>query len=174
MKAKMDEIDEIWTIYKRNLGQNSRWNINLSLKINFGSWIRKLGAIWPLDRYITIGITSRSSNQHERDLGRQITLHEGEEISSKNQRYISDILAIFTEISPLRFFFTNIVSIPPDTRYIGDIFRYFSPCSYYTHLKNNNKKKNANEGVGRKARNSKHSKKKDDEEAMKEIESRKL
>ena len=40
MKAKMDEIDEIWAIYKINLGQNSCWNINLSLKINFGRWIK--------------------------------------------------------------------------------------------------------------------------------------
>ena len=32
MKAKMGEMDEIWAIYRRNLGQNSRWNINISLK----------------------------------------------------------------------------------------------------------------------------------------------
>ena len=37
MKAK---IDEIWAIYRINLGQNSRWNINLPLKINFGRWIK--------------------------------------------------------------------------------------------------------------------------------------
>ena len=42
MKAKMDEI---WTIYRRNLGQNSRWNINLPLKINFGRWINT-NVIW--------------------------------------------------------------------------------------------------------------------------------
>ena len=40
MKAKMDEIYEIWAIYKRNLGQNCHWNINLPLKINFGCWIK--------------------------------------------------------------------------------------------------------------------------------------
>ena len=40
MKAKMDEINEIWAIYRRNFGQNSRWNINLPLKINFGRWIK--------------------------------------------------------------------------------------------------------------------------------------
>ena len=39
MKAKMDEIDTKWAIYRRNLGQNSRWNINLPLKFNFGRWI---------------------------------------------------------------------------------------------------------------------------------------
>ena len=75
MKAKIDEMDEIWAIYERNLGQNSRWNINLPLKINFGRWIKKLGAIWPLDRHITIGITSRSSDQHGLDLNHHITLH---------------------------------------------------------------------------------------------------
>nr|CAN63082.1 hypothetical protein VITISV_016843 [Vitis vinifera] len=53
---------------------------------------KKLGAIRPLDRHITIGITSRPSDQHGRDLGRQITLHEGGEISPKNQRYITDFL----------------------------------------------------------------------------------
>ena len=36
----MNEIDEIWAIYRRNLGQNSCWNINLPLKINFGRWIK--------------------------------------------------------------------------------------------------------------------------------------
>ena len=85
MKAKMNEIDEIWAIYRRNLGQNSHWNINLPLKINFGHWMKKLGAIWPLDHHITIGITSRPSDQHGRDMSHQIMLHEGEEISPKNQ-----------------------------------------------------------------------------------------
>ena len=33
-------MDEIWAIYRRNLGQNSRWNINLLLKINFSRWIK--------------------------------------------------------------------------------------------------------------------------------------
>ena len=37
MKAK---IDEIWVIYRIHLVQNSRWNINLPLKINFGRWIK--------------------------------------------------------------------------------------------------------------------------------------
>ena len=90
MKAKMDEIDEIWVIYRRNLGQNSRWNINLLLKINFSRWVKNWEqsghwiAILPLDRHITIGITSKPLDQHGRDLGRQITLHEGGEISPKN------------------------------------------------------------------------------------------
>ena len=131
MKAKMDEIDEIWAIYRRNLGQNSRWNINLPLKINFGRWIKKLGAIWPLDRHITIGITSRPSDQHGRDLGLQIMLHEGGEISPKNWRFITDILAIFAKISPLRFFSTK-YHVDPSRytiyrQYIADISRYFPP-----------------------------------------------
>ena len=111
MKAKMDEIDEIWAIYRRNLGQNSRWNINLPLKINFGHWI----AILPLESH----------------LGHQITLHEGGEISQKNGRFISDI-SPRTDISPIfwrylrkylpsNFSPRNIVSTPLDTRYIGDI-----------------------------------------------------
>ena len=58
MKAKMDEIDEIWAIYKRNLGPNSRWNINLLLKINFGCWIKNWEqsgcwiAILPLESHL--------------------------------------------------------------------------------------------------------------------------
>ena len=54
----MDKIDEIWVIYKRNLGQNSRWNINLPLKINFGRWIKNQEqsgrwiAILPLESYL--------------------------------------------------------------------------------------------------------------------------
>ena len=35
-----------------NLGQNSRWNINLSLKINFGRWIAILPLEWHLGRRI--------------------------------------------------------------------------------------------------------------------------
>ena len=35
----MDEIDAKWAIYRRNLGQNSRWNLKLLLKFNFGRWI---------------------------------------------------------------------------------------------------------------------------------------
>ena len=89
------------------MGQNSRWNINLLLKINFGRWIKKLGAIWPLDRHITIGITSRPSDQHGCDLGRQIMLHEGGEISPKK--------------SPIY------LSEPIYRRYFGDIYGNISP-----------------------------------------------
>ena len=39
MKAKMGEIDGKMAIYRRNLGQNSRWNTNLSLKFKSGRWI---------------------------------------------------------------------------------------------------------------------------------------
>ena len=123
MKAK---IDEIWAIYKINLGQNSRWNINLPFKINFGRWIKKLGAIWPLDHHITIGITSRSSDQHGRDLGRQITLHEGREISPKNQRYIFDISPIY------RRYITDI--LPPEAIF-SKYLRYISPKRYIKHVK---------------------------------------
>ena len=58
MKAKMDEMDAKWAIYRRNLGQNSRWNINLLLKINFGRWIKNWEqsgrwiAILPLESHL--------------------------------------------------------------------------------------------------------------------------
>ena len=45
MKAKMDEIDEIWAIYKINLGQNSRWIKNWEQS---GRWI----AILPLESHL--------------------------------------------------------------------------------------------------------------------------
>ena len=35
----MDEIDAKLAIYRLNLGQNSRWNLKLPFKINFGCWI---------------------------------------------------------------------------------------------------------------------------------------
>ena len=35
----MHEIDAKWAIYRRNLGQNSRWDLKLLLKFNFGRWI---------------------------------------------------------------------------------------------------------------------------------------
>ena len=96
-----------------------------------------MGTIWPLDRHITIGITSRPSDQHGRDLGRQITLHEGGEISQKNHRYISDISPIYlryiTDISLIyhRFFATkgdflkkSLIYFPEPIygRYFGDIY----------------------------------------------------
>ena len=72
------------------MGQNSRWNINLLLKINFSHWIKKLEAIWQFDHYITVGIAVGPLDQHRRDLGRQITLHEGGDTSPKNWRFIAD------------------------------------------------------------------------------------
>ena len=56
----------------------------ISVANQFWPLDKKVGAIWQLDRHITIGITSRPSNQHGRDLGRQITLHERGKISPKN------------------------------------------------------------------------------------------
>ena len=146
----MDEIDEIWVIYKRNLGQNSRWNINLQLKINFGRWIKNQEqsgrwiAILPLESYlghqintgVIWAIRSRcmKEGKYHKKNQRYIDILPPQAIFSKNLRYISpnryiaDILAIFTKISALDFFPRNIVSSLPDTRYIGDISRYFPPC----------------------------------------------
>ena len=127
MKAKMDEIDEIWVIYKRNLDQNSRWNINLLLKINFSCWIKN----WEQSgRWIAI-LPLKSH------LDRQITLHEGGEISPKNQRYISDI----ADISPIyhRYFATrgdflkkSLIYLPKliYRQYIVDILTIFIEISH--------------------------------------------
>ena len=82
---------------------------------------KKLGAIWPLDCHITIGITSRPLDQHGCDLGSQIMLHKGGEISQKNH-----VAPIFCH---QRRFFQNISDISPRTdisliyrRYFGDIY----------------------------------------------------
>ena len=151
MKAKMDEIDEIWVIYKRNLGQNSRWNINLPLKINFGRWIKNWEqsgrwiAILPLESYLGRQINTgviwairsrcmKEGKYHQKisnilpiyhryfstkgDFFKKSPIYLPEPIY---HQYIADILAIFMEISALDFSSRNIMSTPPDTRYIGDI-----------------------------------------------------
>ena len=97
MKAKMYEIYEIWAINRRNLGQNSHWNINLPLKINFGHWIKNWEQSGRLIA-ITIGITSRPSDH--------VAWRRGN-ITKKSAiylRYITDILsleAIFSKKSPI-------------------------------------------------------------------------
>ena len=84
-----------------------------------------------MDRHITIKITFRPSDKHRCDLGRQITLHEGGEISQKNQRYISDISPIYHRYFVTRGDYFKISPIylpePIYRRYFGDIYRNISP-----------------------------------------------
>ena len=99
MKAK---IDEIWAIYRINLGQNSRWNSNLLLKINFGHWIKNWEqssrwiAILPLEshlgRWINIGViwVVRSRCMKEGKYHQKIS-----DISPIYHWYIADISPIF-------------------------------------------------------------------------------
>ena len=153
----MDEIDEIWAIYRRNLCQNSRWNINLPLKINFGRWIKNWEqsglwiAILPLESHlgsrintgVIWAIRSRCMKkgkycQKISDLSpvyRQYFATKGDFFKKlryiSSSRYIADILAIFAEISPLRFFSTK-YRVDPSRytiyrRYITDISRHFPP-----------------------------------------------
>ena len=104
MKAK---IDEIWAIYRINLGQNSRWNINLPLKINFGYWIKNCEqsgrwiAILPLESHLGCQINMgmiwaiRSRCMKKRKYRQKI-----DDLSPINRRYIVDILpleAIFSQ-----------------------------------------------------------------------------
>ena len=162
MKAKMDEMDEIWAIYRRNLALNSRWNINLLLKINFGHWIKNweqsgcwitilpleshlgrrinMGLIWTI---ISHCIKEGKYHQKINDLSpiyhRYIAdIFPPEALFSKNLRYISpnryiiDILVIFTKIYPFRFFPTK-YRVDPSRytiyrRYIADISQHFPPC----------------------------------------------
>ena len=124
MKVKMGEIDGKMVIYRRNLGQNSRWNTNLPLKFKFGRWITLLTL--------------------ESHLGRQIALEKGAKYLQKvgnlsaifcgHRRLfgeIVDLSAIYWRLiaknRPPDFSLGNVVSPPPNTRYIADIFRYFPP-----------------------------------------------
>ena len=138
MKEKMDEIDEIWAIYRRNLGQNSCWNINLPLKINFGRWIKNWEqsgrwiAILPLESHLGRRINTdviwavRSCCMKEWKYHKKIN-----DISPIYLRYIADISPIFCH---QRRFFQNISDISPKTdispiyrRYFGDIYGNISP-----------------------------------------------
>ena len=124
MKAK---INEIWAIYKINLGQNSRWNINLLLKINFSRWIKN----WEQSgRWITI-------LPLESHLGRRINTGVICAVKSrciKEGKYHQKI----SEISPIyhRYFATRgdffkispiYLSEPIYRRYFGDIYGNISP-----------------------------------------------
>ena len=97
----------------------------ISIENQFWPLDKKLGAIWLLDCHITIGITSRSSDQHGSDLGRQITLHEGGEISPKNQWFISYISPIYRRY---------IVDILPLEVIFKKNLRYISPNRYIAHI----------------------------------------
>ena len=114
-----------------------------------------LGQIWPLDHIITVGIASGPLDQSGGNLSRQIALERGaknrqkigdlspkyrrfigdfprpQAILCQNRRfieirrYIADLLAIFGEISSFDFSPPYAVSVPSDTRYIGDISPIF-------------------------------------------------
>ena len=135
MKAKMGEIDGKMVIYRRNLGQNSRWNTNLPLKFKSGRWITN----WDKSgRWITL-LTRGKSKPSDR-------AGERSEKSAKNRRFIAEISPIFrghrrlfgeiADLSAIYWRFIaknrppdfspgNVVSPLPDTRYIGDISPIF-------------------------------------------------
>ena len=117
-----------------NLGQNSCWNINLLLKINFSCWIKNWEqsgrwiTILPLEshlgRRINTGVIwavrsrcMKEGKYHQKISDISPIYHRffatrGDFLKKSPiyfpepmyHRYIVDILAIFTEISPLRFF----------------------------------------------------------------------
>ena len=87
MKATMGEIDGKMAIYRRNLGQNSRWNTNLPLKFKSGRWITN----WDKSgRWITL-LPLESPLGHwinaGGNLSRQIALERG----AKNRQKIGDL-----------------------------------------------------------------------------------
>ena len=153
MKATMGEIDGKMAIYRRNLGQNSRWNTNLPLKFKSGRWITnwdKSGR-WitlltlesHLGRWINAGViwAVRSRWREERNIPKKSAIYRRFSVATGDYlekspiyrfssiycRFIGDLLAIFCEKSSPDFSPGNVVSPPPGTRYIGDISRYFPP-----------------------------------------------
>ena len=99
MKAKKDEI---WAIYRRNLSQNSRWDINLPLKINFGRWIAILLLKSHLGRRINTDVIWAV---------RSCCMKEGEycrffgDLSSIYQRFIATRSDFFTKSLIYRQYF---------------------------------------------------------------------
>ena len=139
MKAKMDEIDEIWVIYRINLAKIAigtliyHWKSILAVGLKTGSNMA-VGSPYYL------GITSKPSDHvawRRGNIGKKSTIYlryiadilPPEAIFSKNLRYISssryiaDILVIFAKISPLRFFSTKYCVDP--SQYT--IYRWYIP-----------------------------------------------
>ena len=132
-----------------NLGQNSRWNINLSLKINFGRWIKnweQFGrwiSVLPLESHI-----GRRINMGVIWAVRSCCMKDGKycqkirDLSSIYRWYFTtrgDFFKKISDISPIfwrylwkylssNFSPRNIVLTPPNTRYIADISQHFPLC----------------------------------------------
>ena len=122
MKAKMGEIDGKMAIYRRNLGQNSRWNTNLSLKFKSGRWITLLTLESHLGRWINAGViwSVRSRWREERNISKKSAIYRRNisdlsAIFCGHRRFFGEIadLSIFTDISSIywRFFAKNRPSI---------------------------------------------------------------
>ena len=108
MKVKMGEIDGKMVIYRRNLGQNSRWNTNLPLKFKFGRWITLLTLESHLGRQIALERGAKYlqkvgdlSPKYRRFIG---DFPRPQAIIWRNRRFIGDLLAINCEKSSPRFF----------------------------------------------------------------------
>ena len=151
----MDEIDAKLAIYRWNLGQNSRWNLKLPFKINFGRWITiwKQSGRWislltlgfKSGRWINMGViwAVRSRWRERGDfspkignispINRRHTGFSGDFFikSPIYRRYIADFLAIFCEKSPGRLI-SSICRFAPHRhaiyrRYFAYFFRFFPP-----------------------------------------------
>ena len=124
-------IDEIWAIYKINLGQNSRWNINLPLKINFGHWIKNWEqsgrwiAILPLESHL-----GRWINTGMMWAVRSCCMKEGK-YHQKIDDFIFDISPIYRRYFAIKdnFFKKSPIYLPEliYRRYFGDIYANISP-----------------------------------------------
>ena len=156
MKAKMGEIDGKMVIYRRNLGQNSRWNTNLPLKFKSGRWITNWdkSGCWitlltlesHLGRWINAGViwAVRSRWREERNISKKSAIYRWnigdfprpQAIIWRNRRFIGDLLAIYCKKSSPRFFSWKCRVAASRykiyRRYIAYISRYFPPWTRWS------------------------------------------
>ena len=130
----MDEIDAKLAIYRWNLGQNSRWNLKLLFKINFGRWITiwKQSGRWislltlgfKSGRWINTGViwAVRSRWREGGDFSQKIG-----DISPINRRHtgFSGDFFIKSPIYPVS---------PIYRRFFGDFLRKIARPTYLLHV----------------------------------------
>ena len=123
----MDEIDAKLVIYRWNLGQNSRWNLKLLFKINFGRWI----TIWKQSgRWIsllTLGFKSGRWINTGVIWAVRSRWRERGDFSPKNRRHtgFSGDFLIKSPIYPVS---------PIYRRFFGDFWRKITQPTYLLHL----------------------------------------
>ena len=130
----MDEIDAKLAICRWNLGQNSRWNLKLPFKINFGRWITiwKQSGRWislltlgfKFGHWVSTGVISavRSRWRERGDFSPKITKKSA--IKGILRRFIHKIV----DLSPIADISTIYL------RFFGDFWRKIAPPTYLLQM----------------------------------------